>query len=183
MAQEGSGPEQTHDELLDNPLKLEDFKARALSNVNRLSGLLRVISDKKQHRDDKETAINLAVELFVGENAIVEVSNANRDAKPRRYPVRKYLTRLRDLTYDAVEITWADIAYVSRFRKNEDGDYNATVAIVQRFVGLVEGVPVYEDTTYKEVGIVLRRDLRDDGVNVTEEWDVLLSDISVTETK
>lgn len=162
--------------------ELEQFRAQALINVDRLSEYISVIADKQRPKTDKETAIDYALLLFTGEDAIVEVSSVSRP-RPRKLKVREYLHRLMNLPYSRVEIDWAEIAYASEFEKGTDGRYYATATITQRFTGYGEdGRPAYEDTTVKQITIVLQPVVIQTLLEEKKEWDVLLADISVTQT-
>jgi hypothetical protein len=80
-----------------------------------------------------------------------------------------------------VEIQWYEIGYVSQLRQDPDGRYYGTVTISQRFKGISDGKPVYEDITTKHIQVVLER-LELDKDKKEHYWDVRLGDISVVET-
>ena len=168
-----------------NDVTLAEFKAKTLDNVDRLSLYIRTIADKQQQQADKELAISLALKLFVnqGDGVIVEVSSLNR-ATIRRYGVEEYFRRLQRLKYSRVEITWAKIYFVSQFEKAPDGNYYGVVSIAQRFVGYgADGGPLYEDLTVKNIKVSIRPIDLDMGPEKQREWEVMLSDIQVTETR
>ncbi|MEO1450702.1 MAG: hypothetical protein AAFV07_14325, partial [Bacteroidota bacterium] len=117
---------------------LETYSNRALEKTQTLGQYFSLIADKETPWQEANDAIDLAVALFIGEEATVEVSSSNSETK-KRFPIRRYLERMKLLKYDQIEIQWSDISYVSKLRKGVDGNYYGVVSFVQRFAGYREG--------------------------------------------
>lgn len=163
-------------------LDLNQFNEKALDRVADLGRYFSIIADKETPWQEANDAIDLAVDLFISEEAQVEVSSTNSTQK-RQYPIRKYLERLKLLKYDQVEISWSEIQYVSNLKKGPDGNYYGIVTFQQRFTGYRDGRAVYSDVTKKNIEVVLKGYTKD-VAGVTEElWDVFLSDIGVENTR
>ena len=164
-------------------LGLGDFKEKALDNIHRLNGYLEIISDKSMPPGQKVVATEEALYLFSSDTTIVEVSSVRRPGV-RKIFIREYLRRLGALDYTKVQLEWAEIGFVSDFLLAPDGKYYATVSVLQRFKGYGDdNVPIYEDTTFKEIQVIL------EPVHIYEEqdgrieWNLLLGHIAVTETR
>ena len=162
-------------------ITFEEFEKKALQKTRDLSDYIIIISSKSTHPTDVKEAINQACNLFVNEQATVEVSSINRELI-NYYEIRKYLKLLEKLQYDKVEISWSDVHYVSKLRKGTDGNYYGTISISQRFTGFIDGKIVYTDQTDKNIEVVLKRPSYDFGGEKKEYWEILLSDIGVQET-
>ncbi|MDX2285221.1 MAG: hypothetical protein NW241_13735 [Bacteroidia bacterium] len=163
-------------------IDFEAFKGKAVDKANQLYQYMVIIANKTTAWEDANRSIDQAVTLFLNEEAQVEVSVAGSELK-QRFPIRKYLERLKLLKYDQVEITWSDVTYVSNFTKGPDGNYYGVVSFLQRFTGIREGKPVYSDVTRKNITVVLKSYEKIEGGQVTELWDVFLSDIGVVNTR
>ncbi len=165
------------DEL--SELELKEFEEKVLIKTEDLGYYLQIIGGKNSSYQDIMTAIDLACDLFISENARVQVSSAAGQTK--NYKIREYLNRLRLTNYQKVEITWYEIGYVSRLRQDVDGKYYGTVTINQRFKGFRDNEPEYEDVTTKHIQVVLEQ-IEIDKINKEKYWDIKLGDISVVET-
>lgn len=161
---------------------LEEFQDKAMQKIDDLSSFISIISNKSTYPDQANQAIELAVALFINEESMVEVSTVGYSQSIRR-KIRDYLTRLKLLKYDRVEIKWADLNYVSDFRLGPDGNYYGTVSLKQTFDGFLDERLVYSDVTEKQVEIVLKSFKKSVGGEEQIVWDVLLSDIGVLDTK
>jgi hypothetical protein len=164
---------------------LAAFGVKAKEKTQEFTGYYLVaISSVSTDRDAATKSINLACDLFVNDQARVEVSNINTAAK-NKYKIRDYLNRLmiRSGQYDKVQIEYANISYASKFKKGADGNYYGSVTFVQRFQGFIDGNLVYGDQTKRTATIVLKHyEKAVNGENVSG-WDVFLDDIGVVETK
>lgn len=158
------------------------FSKKALKKTEDFSSYLKLITDKGTDYQDVNDAIDLATALFINEEARVEVSTVN-NAKKASFKIRDYLMKLKLLKYDKVEITWADISYVSNFRLAPDGNYYATVSIQQTFKGFNENKVAYTDITEKYMEIVLKSYKKEVDGKIDDYWDVLLSDVGVINTR
>ena len=161
----------------------EIFKQKALAKVKRLSELILVISDKSISRMDLSKAINQALVLFVHDTTNVQVSSLNRPQDLKSFYIRQYLPRLNELKYDKVEITWSDINYVSKIRKDSFGRYWGLVSFVQRFRGFKDGRVMYSDKVKKTVTVFFKSYKKFSNGLGEDQWDVLLSDIMVEHTE
>ena len=175
-----SGPDNSGFEL--NSIDRKEFSAKALDKTRNLGQYFSIIADKETNWQDANEAIDLAVTLFVSEEAQVEVSSTSTREK-KTFPIRKYLERLKLLKYERVEISWSDIAYVSNLKKGVDGNYYGVVSFVQKFTGYRDGKPVYSDYTRKNIEVVLKGYTKKVGGQTQELWDVFLSDIGVVNTR
>jgi hypothetical protein len=168
------------DDLTD--LDFAEFSDKAMQKIDDLGSFISLISSKETYPDQANQAIDLAVNLFVSEEAVVEVSTVGYSALVKR-KIREYLNRLKLLKYDKVDIRWADLNYVSNFRKGPDGNYYGTVSLKQTFQGYVDNQVVYSDVTQKEIEVVLKS--MEKAIEGKEQmvWDVLLSDMGVVDTR
>jgi hypothetical protein len=158
----------------------EVYSQKALQKTADLGTYLAIISDRNNSLAEANKAVDLAVNLFIDENAQVEVSSKEgRD----RYKVRAYLNRLKLLNYDKIEISWTDISYVSDLKKGVDGNYYGIITLQQRFKGYIDNQVVYGDITEKNIEVkVVAYQKETDGVQ-QQKWDVFLSDVGVVVTK
>lgn len=168
------------DELSD--IDFAEFSDKALQKIEDFTNFLGIISSKETYPESANQAIDLAVELFVNEDVQVEVSTTGYSQSVKR-KIRDYLTRLKLLKYDKVEIQWAEINYVSNFRKAPDGNYYGTLTVMQTFRGYKDNEVVYSDVTQKDVEVVIKGMEKSMQGQKEMVWDVLLSDIGVVDTK
>lgn len=160
------------------------FSKKALQKTEEFSQLLNTICSVKTQREASNKSINLACDLFINEDAKVEVSSVNAANKPK-YKIRAYLSRLqlRSGHYDKVSIEYANINYASKFTKGTDGNYYAVITFVQKFKGFIDGKVVYGDRTKRNVTIVLKTYEKEKDGGKQSEWDVFLEDMGVVETQ
>ncbi|MBC7921234.1 MAG: hypothetical protein H7Z75_09110 [Ferruginibacter sp.] len=163
---------------------LAEYRNKALQKIDELGGYINSVSNKKTAFGEANKAIELACELFLdkGQKSYVEVSSLYRTRKDK-YPVRTYLNRLKLTKYDKVEVTVANIEFVSDLKKGTDGNYYGVVTFEQRFTGYVEGKPVYSDFVRKNVTVVLKGYTSYNEGQAKEQWDVFLADVEVIETR
>ena len=138
-------------------IDLEEYRNKALQKIDELGSYINSVSNKKTTFGEANKAIELACELFLdkGKKSYVEVSSLFRPKKDK-YPVRTYLNRLKLTKYDKVEVTVANIEFVSDLKKGTDGNYYGVVTFEQRFTGYVDGKPIYSDFVRKNVTVVLK---------------------------
>ncbi|MEM7368482.1 MAG: hypothetical protein AAF587_07745 [Bacteroidota bacterium] len=185
---DGTSPGTSHDlaETFANEgileVDLETYKSKALDKTENLALYFQMIADKETPWQDANKAIDLAVTLFINEDAKVEVSSVNSAVK-KHYPIRVYLERLKLLKYDQVDIEWSDISYVSELRKGPDGNYYGTISFVQKFTGSRDGQVVYSDLTRKNIEVILKGYEKDVAGEIVQLWDIFLSDIGVVNTR
>lgn len=173
-------------QVIKNLLSEEDlniFATNAIQKTKELTNYINTITDKTlKDNEIKLNAIDLAVNLFVSEDNLVEVSNKNR-VDVSSYKIREYLNKLRVLPYTKVKITYYDIQYISEFKKGTDGKYYGVITFFQKFEGFIENRPVYSDVTQKNVEVIIDKVTTIYGSKKVERWNVLLGNITVAETK
>ena len=166
-------------------LKLDDmnrFKDIALQKTEALSNYIITITDKSLENDTKMMAVDQAVRLFQSEDNTVEVSSLG-STNITAIPIRQYLNKIRVLKYSKIVITWFDINYVSEFKQGADGKYYAVITIFQKFEGYRDGKLAYSDISQKQMQVILDSMDKKIGDQVIKQWDVLLGNISVVETR
>jgi hypothetical protein len=163
-------------------IDFDEFSDKALQKIEDFTAFISIIASKETFPESANQAIDLALELFVDENVLVEVSTKGYNEVIKR-KIRDYLNRLKLLKYDRVEIKWADINYVSNFRKGPDGNYYGSITVKQTFQGYKDNQVVYSDVTQKDVEIVIKGMEKSIQGQKAMVWDVLLSDIGVLDTK
>ena len=173
------------------PLRFEDvakniskaeFEKKALQKTNQLNIYLKIICDKSSRYEEINKAIDQSVGLFVSENAMIETSSVNRN-DVKRYKVRNYLSHIKLVNYDKIEIEWTSVQYVSDVKQGPDGNYYGVVSFEQVFRGYRDNKLIYQDVTRKNATVVLKTYEKNIEGNVKNVWDVLLSDIGVISTK
>jgi hypothetical protein len=160
----------------------EAFEKKAIQKTNQLNIYLKVICDKAANFEEINKAIDQSVGLFVDENAVIETSSVNRN-DIKRYKIRNYLSHIKLVNYDKIEIEWTNVQYVSDVKLAPDGNYYGVVSFEQVFRGYRDGKLIYQDLTRKNATVVLKtyeKNMEGDTKNI---WDVLLSDIGVIATK
>ncbi|MEP7279992.1 MAG: hypothetical protein ABI813_15195 [Bacteroidota bacterium] len=179
------------DSISPRPLSFEDvagniskaeFEKKALQKTNQLNIYLKVICNKAANYEEINKAIDQAVGLFVDENAMIETSSVNRN-DVKRYKIRSYLSHIKLVNYDKIEIEWTNVQYVSDVKQGPDGNYYGVVSFEQVFKGYRDGKLVYQDVTRKNTNVVLKTYEKNVDGNTQNVWDVLLSDIGVISTK
>lgn len=158
----------------------ELYSRKALQKTTDLGTYLAIISDRNNDIKEANKAVDLAVKLFINEDAQIEVSGLG---ERQRYKVRAYLNRLKLLKYDKIEISWTDISYVSDLKKGMDGNYYGIITLQQRFKGFMDNQLVYSDLTEKNVEVKVMSYQKETDGEKQEMWDVFLSDIGVVVTK
>lgn len=158
----------------------EAYSQKALQKTSELGTYLAIISDRNNNMEEAGKAVELAVNLFIDENAQFEVSG--KEGK-NRYQVRAYLNRLKLLKYDKIEITWTDISYVSDLKKGVDGNYYGVITLQQRFKGYQDNRLVYGDLTEKNIEVKVMAYQKESDGEQQQMWDIFLSDVGVVVTK
>lgn len=163
--------------------EIQAFSKMTQEKVNVLGNSLQTLCDKTQSEDMKETAMMLALDLFVNDRQTVETSSKPKNAVYSEF-IGIYLNRLRVLNYSQVTIDWYDIQYKSELKKGSDGKYYATMTIFQKFTGFgADNQIIYEDVTQKNIDIVVDMDVIQIGDRTIERPTVKLGNIAVVETK
>jgi hypothetical protein len=162
--------------------QINSFRDKALRKTNDLSEYIKRIGDKGTKSDRKDEAIDLAVDLFINENSIVEVSSLKSPTN-NRYKIREYLTKIKLLPYSDVKITWFDLFFASEFIKRPDGKYVAVATVYQQFEGVNIELQSYKDITKKNIEIIIQKIDAQTPEGIKSYWEVVLGDIRVMETK
>lgn len=157
------------------------FQEKALKMTAELERYVITISQSSTAYERALNTIDLACLLFIDEESAVEVSSASQETIIS-YTIREYLEHLMEMKYDKVEISWANIKYISKLRLGADGNYYGTISIEQKFIGYLGERAIYEDTTIKNIEIVLKTYEKIIAGKSVKQWDVLLGDIGVQET-
>jgi hypothetical protein len=163
---------------------LAQFGTKALEKTQEFTRYIQAITSVNTNKEAANKSVDMACDLFIDENARVEVSNAIKGTK-NKYKIRDYLNRLliKSGQYDKVQVEYANINYASKFKKGADGNYYGSVTFVQKFQGFIDGNLVYGDQTKRSVTVVLKHyEKAVEGQNVSG-WDVFLDDVGVVETK
>ena len=169
-------------EALTGNVSQKAFEEKAIKKTKDLNSYLKILCTKSYGYEEHNKALDQAIQLFINEDAAVQVSSVTRD-EIKSYKIRQYLLRLKSLNYDRVEVEWTNVQYVDKLKKGLDGNYYGTVTLEQVFRGFMDGKVVYEDVTKKTATVVLKAYEKNAEGNTTEMWDVLLSDIGVVYTK
>jgi hypothetical protein len=158
------------------------FKTKALQKTADLGRYLNLIANKSTDRQEADKAIELAIGLFINEDATVEITTSGAENKIRQ-KIRDYLVKLKLLKYSKVEIEWTDISYVSNLRRGPDGFYYGVISLQQTFRGYLEDKLIYSDVTRKNVEVILKTYRKEVEGESIELWDVFLSDIGISQQK
>lgn len=159
------------------------FQKMAQEKVNTLGNALHTLCDKTESEDSKETAMILALKLFIDDHQTVETSSRTTHAVHSEL-IGIYLNRLRSLNYTQVEVDWYDIRYASELKKGRDGKYYATMTIFQKFTGFgADGKILYQDVTQKNIDIAMDTEVIRIGDRAFESPTVKLGNIAVVQTE
>lgn len=169
------------DDLL-SPIQKSEFEQKAKEKTYRFSNYLKILCDRSNPTSELNKAIDLALELFVNDSVDVETSSLNREVVQLR-KIKRYLNDLKLLKYDNIELDWSNVQYVSDLRRAPDGTYRGTVTFQQTFKGFKDGALQYKDITTKTAEIILKTYNKVVEGAATTNWDILLGNIGVTETK
>ena len=170
------------DEKKFTPEMTEDFHNKGMQKVKQLESFVYQIGSKSSPANIAMTSTENALKLFDSEERTVQVSSANTGTK-NKYKIKTYLQRLRNLNYSDVKIEWADFQYASDFIKGSDGNYHGYIVFQQRFSATLENMNTYTDITTKKIEVILKFYEKAQQGELTENWDVLLGDVSVVQTE
>ena len=157
------------------------FHDRGIQKMRLFETFLNKIGNKNTAAPESNKATVNALKLFdKPENRFVAVSSLTRASA--KYPLAVYLKRVRALSFDKIEVEFADFLYVSKLRLAPDGNYYGFIKFRQRFKGIKDGIVVYEDVTDKVVAVILKPYLKAEEGAYKEEYEVFLGDIEVQQT-
>lgn len=158
------------------------FKEKTEQRIKDLESAILIISDKDLSTTHRNETIEAAVDYFISDKNIFEVSSLNRK-DVQAFDVRRYLSRLKSLPYIKVEIEWVESQWISSFVKTPDGKYSATVRIFQVFRGYDMDGLKYKDITSKDIDVMLDVVSLDVGDKTKDIVLVKLGDVRVIETR
>lgn len=157
----------------------EEYSNQATDNVLTFKDYLNRIGDKGRSPSEKRQDIKDALELFTPD-ATIEVTSKSKIGS-RKYPIAKYLTNLSNLNYSSIEITYANLRFVSELNQAADGNYYGIVRGEQTFKGMVNGVVKYGDVVDKNYKIKVESYNNIISGKKEVQWKVLLGDVSVSQ--
>lgn len=163
---------------------LDGCHTKALAKTESLKKYISIIVNSQTSWVVANEAIDRACELFISENVTVETSAAEGGEKSVQ-PIRAYLNQLKQLKsgeYTQVEVTWVNIRYGDNPTKS-DGVYSATITFKQTLKKLIDDKIARISVTEKRIKVVLVERTKMQNSLTTEELDVMLSDISMVETR
>ncbi|MEO8771061.1 MAG: hypothetical protein ABI402_13265 [Ferruginibacter sp.] len=163
------------------PLRKQEFEQKANEKVTQLTNFFKIILTKGEGSELINQAIDQALSLFVNTEATVEVSSLNKDVVS--YKIKEYLSHIKIIKYERIEVTWRNVQYVSDLHKRPDGNYSGTITFEQEFKGYRDGQIVYSDVTLKKAIVILKAYEKLVDGKAEELWDVLLGDIGVESTR
>ena len=160
---------------------LEDDEHIAINKVQSLTTYMAKIADKNTSSYEAELAIKYALDLFVSDTSIMEVSSCYKPTT-KKYFVKVYLNRLKLLKYDDVVIEAGEFAFVQKLTLGADGYYYGIISYVQKFEGYSGEVLKYADLTEKYVEIVLKPYQKESIGSSEWYWELFLADVLVKRT-
>ena len=158
------------------------FAEKCTQKTHQFTDYLYILCDKTSNQEDLDKATKGALQLFVNEDAIIEVSTNGRE-HDKSYKVKLYLNNLRVLPYDRIDVQWVNFQYVENLKLNKDGNLEGTVSFEQIFRAYKDNAMVYSDVTTKTANVILKTyDVAINGTK-TKDWEVLLTEVGVFNTK
>ncbi len=155
----------------------EEFTTRIKQKIDDFQKYLEVIGGKHNYSSEiKDEYTTFALNLFIGEgddyyeyvatpygdqqrlHAAVKMQTTSKSrGKNPPQPMKRYLSRLRQLNYDKIEVTQADAVRVDNIQKAADGKYIAVAYMCQRFIGYRDGIPVIDDYDIKKITVYINQ--------------------------
>jgi hypothetical protein len=161
----------------------QQFREQILKKVTQLTKYISTIANKDKVQSERRAAIDNAVDLFLDEDRIVEISNLNNPYL-KRPKIRQYLEKLYRYPAARVEVTFYEVAHVSKIERGPDGNFYATAQVYQLFRSYNrEGITIYADKTVKKINIIIERKKTIVGDQTETEYVIKLGNIKVNETK
>lgn len=160
-----------------DPEIVQDFVKKAKDKVQQFTDLVKTIMTDEEKADK---AIAECAALFVP-TAEIQVSSLYSGKVP--YPILVYLKRIKSLPYERVDVTYTNVAWVSKIHLGPGGKYYGTIKYEQTFTGFRDNKIVYSDRTEKNTDVILDT-YRSVNNGISEiKWDILLGNIYVVSTK
>ncbi|MFD2520237.1 hypothetical protein [Emticicia soli] len=175
--------------VLQKPV-LSDEQYKEYSNTGKqkvmdFESFLQIITDKQKDQVEKDKAIEQALRLFTP-NATIEISQKlpSGEIQKNTRKVSDYLKRLKFSSYSSITMEWSDIHYVNELTQEADGNYYGVIRGTQRFQGYdTSGNIKYSDETVKDVKVMVKSYKKIIEALEKQQWDVLLGNIGIVETK
>ena len=137
-----------------NENEKKELQIKARQKIEDFQGFLADIASKSTSQTIKDASTAGALKLFIGNGeryqytdnynnrvwhdaVIMQVSSKYRPTTSQ--PMKKYLNRMRYLTYTKVVIENADVVRVDNITKTADGKYEAMAYFSQKFCGFRDG--------------------------------------------
>ena len=164
-------------------LDVKVYSTRVMEKMAIFNTYLQTISDNKTKPEDAMKAIDLACNLFVNEQARVQVLSTKTGMKSQ-YTIRDYLNRLQlnSGQYNEILIEYADISYATEFKKGTDGKYYGVGTFANTYTGFKDGKIRYSDIQ-KQKAIVILKQFKNFGEGSLPIWEVFLANVGVVETR
>lgn len=157
------------------------FKKKADDKIKQFTTYLKIILDKIAEDEKVNKSMDQCFSLFVNADARVEVSSLNKAPVSRK--IREYLTHIKLVQYDKIEVVWRNVSFVTDIHKAPDGNYYGNITFEQEFKGYKDGIQTYSDVTIKKADVILKTYEKIADGKTETLWDVLLGDIGVESTR
>ena len=166
-------------------VNLDECQEKALAKSESLKKYISIIVNSQTSWVEANEAIDRACELFISENVTVEAAAAEVGVESIQ-PIRAYLNQLKQLKsgkYSQVEVTWMNVRYVNGSTKGADGVYSYAITFKQTVKKLIDDKVARITLTEKKIKLVLAERPKIQNSLTAGELDLMLSDISVVETR
>ncbi len=162
---------------------IKKAKGQVIEKIKQLEINFSTLSKKDLSVVSWQNTIDNTVRMFIDEEQRIQISTLHRKSVTT-FKIRVYCQRLRTvLPYDSASVENANIYFVTDFKPNANGQWEALTVFTQTFTGFRENKPVYSDVTEKTIRVILDyKPLYADGVQ-KGNWELLLGDIKVLSTK
>lgn len=178
----------------------ETIEQRVIEKINDFISYLPEIAGKSDRpREEKLLAqkyINKTLELFIGKgdnyeyfdqagnrrwHEGVKMQTTSRGIPNRPQPMKRYLPRLMNLSYQKVEIdTCSAVRIDKHIYEAGDGRYTATATFIQSFKGWRDGKLIINDKDAKQVTVYVERTIIDTPEGRDVFWIIRLGDVRIT---
>lgn len=153
------------------------FKKKADDKIKQFTTYVKIILDKTADDEKVNKSMDQCFLLFVNSDARVEVKSLNKATVSRK--IREYLTHIKLVQYDKIDVVWRNVSYVTDIHKAPDGNYWGNITFEQEFKGYKDGIQTYSDVTTKKADVILKTYEKIADGKTETLWDVLLGDIGV----
>ncbi|OFX54759.1 MAG: hypothetical protein A2046_00475 [Bacteroidetes bacterium GWA2_30_7] len=170
------------------------IEGKIISKLETLGSQISIIGDKATLPKKARESIDAAIDNFIDSERTVEVSYITSDAKTIKRGLREYFTKLMNLNYNDVTVTWTNPSIVN-VKQDSLGRYVCVATIVQYFrasnkievddpeIGLTIYQNGYSDQVTKLIEVYMQERTIQNNGETLKFWEVLLGDIKVLHTK